>query len=463
MEYTQAYPDTAGNVAGIKRSVAFCTLGCKVNQYETDAMEEMFLSSGYEVKNFKEAADIYIINTCTVTNIADRKSRQMLHRARKMNPQGLIVAVGCYVQAAKESLEADPDIDLIVGNNKKSEIVSLVEGAFKTRNPKRVAVIDINQTGEYESLHVSRVCEHTRAYIKIQDGCNQFCSYCIIPYTRGRVRSRRAEDIVDEVRGLVARGYKEIVLTGIHISSYGLDFTKTEYNKSQGDDHFIRLIESLGALAGLCRIRLGSLEPRIVTEEFADRLSKIAAVCPHFHLSLQSGCDATLARMNRKYTTAQYRQCCEILRRYFDNPAITTDVIVGFPGETAAEFEESAAFLEHISFAEMHVFKYSKRQGTRAAVMENQVDEAVKNERSARLLELNARLKDKFLDQWKGKAAEILLEEPMTVDGADYMIGHTKEYIRAALPGAGLTGNMIIPGIISLKLNEDCVICKRID
>ena len=456
------------------KSVAFCTLGCKVNQYETDAMEEMFQAAGYEVRSFKEAADIYIINTCTVTNIADRKSRQMLHRARKMNPQSLIVAAGCYVQAARESLEADPDIDLIIGNNKKSETVALVEQCMRERAeaekspeeerlPLKTAVIDINHTSEYESLHVSRVCEHTRAYIKIQDGCNQFCSYCIIPYTRGRVRSRQAAEIISEVKTLVGRGYKEIVLTGIHISSYGLDLAKTEYNRNFGDEHFIRLIEELGTIPGLHRIRLGSLEPRVVTEDFARRLAAIPGVCPHFHLSLQSGCDATLARMNRKYTAKEYDLCCQRLRKYFDNPAITTDVIVGFPGESQEEFETCAAFLEHIGFAEMHVFKYSKRQGTRAASMANQVDEAVKNERSARLIALNKQLKDDFIRQWKGKKAEILLEEAITIEGKNYMVGHTREYIRAAVTGGGLAGNMVISGKFSLKLDEDCVFCERID
>lgn len=456
------------------KSVAFCTLGCKVNQYETDAMEEMFQAAGYEVRSFKEAADIYIINTCTVTNIADRKSRQMLHRARKMNPRSLIVAAGCYVQAARESLEADPDIDLIIGNNKKSEAVALVEQCMRERDeaekspeegrrPLKTAVIDINHTSEYESLHVSHVCEHTRAYIKIQDGCNQFCSYCIIPYTRGRVRSRQAAEIISEVKTLVSRGYKEIVLTGIHISSYGLDFANTEYNRNLGDEHFIRLIEELGAIPRLHRIRLGSLEPRVVTEDFARRLAAVKSVCPHFHLSLQSGCDATLARMNRKYTAKEYDLCCQRLRKYFDDPAITTDVIVGFPGETQEEFEECAAFLEHIGFAEMHVFKYSKRQGTRAASMANQVDEAVKNERSARLIALNKQLKDDFIRQWQGKRVEILLEEAMTVEGKTYMAGHTREYIRAAVAGGGLAGNMVISGTLSLKLDEDCVFCERID
>lgn len=468
MKNSEFYNDDKNNPDGIGLSVAFCTLGCKVNQYETDAMEEMFAAAGYEIKNFKEAADVYVVNTCTVTNIADRKSRQMLHRAKKLNPEALIVAVGCYVQAAKDQLEKDENVDLIIGNNKKSEVVSLVEQMIKSRSQKkddseRIAVIDINHTDMYESLHVSRVCEHTRAYIKIQDGCNQFCSYCIIPYTRGRVRSRLQSDIVSEVQGLVARGYKEIVLTGIHISSYGLDFAHTEYNRNKGDDHFIRLIEALGNISGLERIRLGSLEPRIITEEFVQRLCQVKGICPHFHLSLQSGCSATLTRMNRKYTPEQYEQCCNILRTYFDHPAITTDVIVGFPGETAEEFEESKAFVQRVAFAEMHVFKYSKRQGTRAAAMDHQVDENIKNERSSELMEVSKGLKADFIRQWQGKKVEILLEEELMIHGQRYMTGHTKEYIRAAVPGDGLTGNMVISAIPSLKFNEDCVICERID
>ncbi len=459
MEYSEVCREGAAGRAAPGKTVAFCTLGCKVNQYETDAMEELFTAAGYVVKSFKEKADIYVVNTCTVTNIADRKSRQMLHRARKMNPEAVIAAVGCYAQAASAQLEADPDIDLIIGNNKKSAIVALVEGKLKDR----VEVIDINHTSEYEPLHVSHVCEHTRAYIKIQDGCNQFCSYCIIPYTRGRVRSRKPEDIVSEVQRLVSGGYKEIVLTGIHISSYGLDFEKAEYNQSGGGDQLIALIETLGSIPGLLRIRLGSLEPRIITESFVRRLCRIPAVCPHFHLSLQSGCDATLARMNRKYTAAQYAQCCQLLRMYFDHPAITTDVIVGFPGETDAQFEECAAFLEQIGFAEMHVFKYSKRAGTRAAAMKDQVDESVKNERSARLLALNKSLKAAFIRQWSEKKVEVLLEEPVIIHGQTYMTGHTKEYIRVAVPGSHLAGNMVISGKLSLNFNEDCVICERID
>ncbi len=481
------------------KSVAFCTLGCKVNQYETDAMEELFSAAGYEIRPFGGAADIYIINTCTVTNIADRKSRQMLHRARKKNPQGIIVAAGCYVQAAKDQLLEDSAVDLIVGNNKKSEIVALVEALMQRRAQQEGAapaadsapdgdaapdndeapgrdaasdrvnasgadavasVIDINHTNVYETLHISRVSEHTRAYIKIQDGCNQFCSYCIIPYARGRVRSRKAEDIISEVAGLAGKGYKEIVLTGIHISSYGLDFSGEEYNDCTKDEHLTRLIEALADIPGLERIRLGSLEPRIVTEEFTKRLGAIDKICPQFHLSLQSGCDATLARMNRKYTTRQYDACCALLRKYFDRPAITTDVIVGFPGETEEEFAETEKFLEHIAFAQMHIFKYSKREGTRAASMEQQVDESIKNIRSARLLALNERLHDDFIQAWKGSPVDVLLEESVEIDGKTYMTGHTKEYIRVAMDLPEEKANSIVRGRISLKLNEDFVICE---
>ena len=454
------------------KSVAFCTLGCKVNQYETDAMEEMFAAAGYEIREFREKSDIYIINTCTVTNIADRKSRQMLHRAKKLNPESLVVAVGCYVQAAGEKLTGDPDIDLVVGNNKKAQIVPLVEQVLNARaglggrapEYERAVVMDINHTKDYENLHVSHVREHTRAYIKIQDGCNQFCSYCIIPFARGRVRSRLEEDILSEVRTLVDGGYKEIVLTGIHISSYGLDFDHEDYNRHSQDSHLIRLIEKLGQVPGLMRIRLGSLEPRIITEEFARRLRAVSQICPHFHLSLQSGCDATLARMNRHYTGAQYDESVRILRKYFDTPAITTDVIVGFPMESEEEFEQSKAFLEHIRFAKMHVFKYSRRQGTKAAAMEGQIDEAVKNQRSASLIQLDHRLQEEFIRQWQGKMAQVLLEEQTEIDGKTYLTGYTKEYIHVAVPKAeGMETNTVFSGKLSLIIHEEYLICDRMD
>ena len=373
----------------MKKTVAFCTLGCKVNQYETDAMRGSFEAEGYEVKEFSQEASVYVINTCTVTNMADRKSRQMMHRAKKKNPDGIIVAVGCYVQAAKEQLEEDTLIDLVIGNNMKSQVVQIVEQYIQDNRhteDRDAYVADIAHSHEYETMHIEMVSEHTRAYIKIQDGCNQFCSYCIIPYARGRVRSRKMEDILQEVRNLTANGYKEIVLTGIHISSYGLDF---EHTADEQEDYgpfknsaLIDLIEALSGIEGLERIRLGSLEPRIITENFVRRLCKVPQICPHFHLSLQSGCDETLKRMNRHYTTALYLEKCGILRQYFDRPALTTDVIVGFPGETEEEFAQTERFLETVHFSDMHIFKYSKRRGTKAADMPNQIDPQIQSVRS---------------------------------------------------------------------------------
>ena len=411
------------------KSVAFCTLGCKVNQYETDAMEELFQKSGYAIRDFHEAADVYVINTCTVTNMADRKSRQMLHRARKKNPDAVIVAAGCYVQASAETIEADTAIDLIVGNNRKGQIVDMVE-EFMERHNRAVNLIDINHTSDYETLGITRVSEHTRAYIKIQDGCNQFCSYCIIPYARGRVRSRKAEEIIAEVSGLAAAGYKEIVLTGIHISSYGTDF---------GNIGLADLVERLAAVKGIERIRFGSLEPGIVTEEFVRRLTRIPQICPHFHLSLQSGCGETLKRMNRHYTPEDYKQRCELLRKYFDRPAFTTDVIVGFPGETDEEFEATEKFLEEIHFAEMHVFKYSPRKGTRAAKMPDQVNETVKTQRSARLLALGEKMSEDYRKLCEKKVLEVLAEEPVSVDGETFWTGHSREYIKCGIPSVSYT------------------------
>ena len=392
----------------MKKTVAFCTLGCKVNQYETDAMRGSFEAEGYEVKEFSQEASVYVINTCTVTNMADRKSRQMMHRAKKKNPDGIIVAVGCYVQAAKEQLEEDTLIDLVIGNNMKSQVVQIVEQYIQDNRhteDRDAYVADIAHSHEYETMHIETVSEHTRAYIKIQDGCNQFCSYCIIPYARGRVRSRKMEDILQEVRNLTANGYKEIVLTGIHISSYGLDF---EHTADEQEDYgpfknsaLIDLIEALSGIEGLERIRLGSLEPRIITENFVRRLCKVPQICPHFHLSLQSGCDETLKRMNRHYTTALYLEKCGILRQYFDRPALTTDVIVGFPGETEEEFAQTERFLETVHFSDMHIFKYSKRRGTKAADMPNQIDPQIQSVRSEKLIALGERMKDDFLEACK--------------------------------------------------------------
>lgn len=454
----------------MKKTVAFCTLGCKVNQYETDAMRGSFEAEGYEVKDFSQEASVYVINTCTVTNMADRKSRQMMHRAKKKNPDGIIVAVGCYVQAAKEQLEEDTLIDLVIGNNMKSQVVQIVEQYIQDNRhteDRDAYVADIAHSHEYETMHIEMVSEHTRAYIKIQDGCNQFCSYCIIPYARGRVRSRKMEDILQEVRNLTANGYKEIVLTGIHISSYGLDF---EHTADEQEDYgpfknsaLIDLIEALSGIEGLERIRLGSLEPRIITENFVRRLCKVPQICPHFHLSLQSGCDETLKRMNRHYTTALYLEKCGILRQYFDRPALTTDVIVGFPGETEEEFAQTERFLETVHFSDMHIFKYSKRRGTKAADMPNQIDPQIQSVRSEKLIALGERMKDDFLEACKDQEQIVLIEEETEIDGTKYMTGHSKNYIRCAFEMDGLVPNMVIKGTINSKLNEEFVFCKRID
>lgn len=454
----------------MKKTVAFCTLGCKVNQYETDAMRGSFEAEGYEVKEFSQEASVYVINTCTVTNMADRKSRQMMHRAKKKNPDGIIVAVGCYVQAAKEQLEEDTLIDLVIGNNMKSQVVQIVEQYIQDNRhteDRDAYVEDIAHSHEYETMHIETVSEHTRAYIKIQDGCNQFCSYCIIPYARGRVRSRKMEDILQEVRNLTANGYKEIVLTGIHISSYGLDF---EHTADEQEDYgpfknsaLIDLIEALSGIEGLERIRLGSLEPRIITENFVRRLCKVPQICPHFHLSLQSGCDETLKRMNRHYTTALYLEKCGILRQYFDRPALTTDVIVGFPGETEEEFAQTERFLETVHFSDMHIFKYSKRRGTKAADMPNQIDPQIQSVRSEKLIALGERMKDDFLEVCKDQEQIVLIEEETEIDGTKYMTGHSKNYIRCAFEMDGLVPNMVIKGTINSKLNEEFVFCKRID
>lgn len=426
------------------RRAAFHTLGCKVNAYETEAMEQLLEQAGYEIVPFKEGADAYIINTCSVTNVADKKSRQMIHRARKLNPDAVVVAVGCYVQAAGEELKADGTIDLIIGNNKKKDLAVLLDQFFADRE-KRSEIIDIGRETEYEPLHVTKIAEHTRAFIKVQDGCNQFCSYCIIPYTRGRIRSREPEDVAAEVEGLARAGYREIVLTGIHLSSYGLDFAEERRVGLLG------LIERLHEIDGIGRIRLGSLEPRIVTREFAERLASMEKVCPHFHLSLQSGCDATLKRMNRHYTTEDYLRRCGILRKWFDHPAITTDVIVGFPGETQEEFEITREFLKKVHFYEMHVFKYSKRAGTRAAVMPDQVPDQVKGRRSDVLLELEASMSREYREHFIGSSVWVLFEDMAEVEGRKYIIGHTPQYVKAALAVKDGEENRLSGQILCLK------------
>ncbi len=405
------------------KKAALHNLGCKVNAYETEAMQEMLEKAGYEIVPFKEGADVYVINTCTVTNIADRKSRQMLHRARKMNPDAVVVAAGCYVQA-QDGKGQDPCIDIVLGNNHKKDLVRILD-EYAAERASAAEIEDISRTREYESLHLTKPGDHTRAYIKVQDGCNQFCTYCIIPYARGRVRSRVMEDVLREVRELAEGGYKEVVLTGIHLSSYGIDFDR--------ERHLLELIRAVHEVDGIERIRLGSLEPGIITEEFARELSRIPEICPHFHLSLQSGCDATLKRMNRRYTSAEYAEKCRILRKYFDDPALTTDVIVGFPGETEEEFGASYDFVDSIDFYETHIFKYSRRNGTKAAVMPDQVSEQVKAERSAAMIGLGERKRAAYEKQYVGREVEVLVEEDAVMDGRCVQVGHTKEYIKVAL------------------------------
>lgn len=404
--------------------VALHNLGCKVNAYETEAMQELLEQHGYEIVPFKEGADIYVINTCTVTNMADRKSRQMLHRAKKMNPEAIVVAAGCYVQAKEQSGEIDECIDIVIGNNKKRDLIEILEQYCKEREGVKKAVIDINHTKEYEEMHLSKTAEHTRAYIKVQDGCNQFCTYCIIPFARGRVRSRAKEDVIREVKELASNGYQEVVLTGIHLSSYGVDL--------KGED-LLSLIIAVHEIDGIKRIRLGSLEPRIITEEFAKTIAGLGKMCPHFHLSLQSGCNATLGRMNRRYTAEEYFEKCQLLRKYFKNPALTTDVIVGFPGETEGEFTESKDFVDKVDFYETHIFKYSKRAGTKAAVMDNQVPEQIKTERSNVLLAVDKEKRRKYEENWLGSTVEVLMEESIQIDGETFQVGHTKEYVKIAV------------------------------
>lgn len=417
------------------KKVALHNLGCKVNAYETEAMQEMLEHAGYEIVPFQEGADIYVINTCTVTNIADRKSRQMLHRARKMNPDAVVVAAGCYVQAQAEKQVIDPCIDIVLGNNKKQDLLTALQ-AYEEAHGDLREVIDINHTKEYENLHLTKQGEHTRAYIKVQDGCNQFCSYCIIPYARGRVRSRAKEDVVAEVKDLAKNGYQEVVLTGIHLSSYGIDF--------ENEDNLLSLIRAVHEIEGIKRIRLGSLEPRIITEEFVQAIAALPKMCPHFHLSLQSGCNETLKRMNRRYTSEEFYEKCEILRKYFEKPALTTDVIVGFPQETEEEFETTYEFLKKICFYETHIFKYSKREGTKAAVMQGQIPEQIKAKRSARLIELGEKNRRAYEESFLGKTVEVLVEEKSDVNGKEMWTGHTKEYMKIALESEKNLQNCIL-------------------
>lgn len=422
--------------------VALHNLGCKVNAYEIEAMQQLLEEAGYEIVPFEPGADIYVINTCTVTNIADRKSRQMLHKAKKMNPEAIVVATGCYVQTGGEKLEKDEAIDLVLGNNQKINIVEALAEYAENKPGHGSHVIKINQTKEYEELSIDHTAEHVRAYIKVQDGCNQFCTYCIIPYARGRVRSRNIESVLKEVRALAEKGYKEVVLTGIHLSSYGVDFP------DEKKETLLSLIRAVHEIEGIQRIRLGSLEPGIVTREFAEGIAALPKVCPHFHLSLQSGCDETLERMNRRYRSGEYRERCELLREVYGNPALTTDVIVGFPQESEEEFRKSYDFVDSIRFYETHIFKYSRRQGTKAAAMDGQLTEAEKSFRSEKMIELHHRHAGDYEKSMLGKNLEVLIEEEYTKDGRTWYLGHSREYIKTAVPKSEAYG---VNDIVNVK------------
>ena len=431
------------------KKAALHNLGCKVNAYETEAMQHLLEEAGYEIVPITQKADVYVINTCSVTNMADRKSRQMLHKAKKNNPDSIVVAAGCYVQTSEKEVLNDLSVDIVIGNDRKHDLVRLLEEY--SLDSVNDTVDDINDgKHDFEELFIDQTKEHTRAFIKLQDGCNQFCSYCIIPYARGRVRSRRFENVIAEVERLAANGFKEVVLTGIHLSSYGVDFEEAT--------GLLELIQAVNAVKGIERIRLGSLEPKIVTEHFASELSKLDKICPHFHLSLQSGCDATLKRMNRKYTTKEYERGCELLRKYFVHPAITTDVIVGFPGETEEEFEQTKAYLEHIHFYEMHIFKYSKRKGTRAAVMPDQIDEQIKAARSEKLIALGHDMSKEFRKFYIGKNEEVLFEEKAVIGDKEYFVGYTKEYVKVAKETAENLENQIVSGRISGMLTDEILL-----
>ena len=441
----------------MSKKVALHNLGCKVNAYETEAMQQLLEKAGYEIVPFTERADIYIINTCSVTNIADRKSRQMLHRAKKENPDSIVVAAGCYVQTSEKQASEDEAIDLIIGNNRKNELVEILENYQKEKEeqpadetfhsvPIKEHVKNINRAGEaYEEMSLEKTAEHTRAFLKVQDGCNQFCSYCIIPYARGRVRSRKTADVVAEVQTLAANGCHEVVLTGIHLSSFGVDH----------EENLLLLIQKISEINGIARTRLGSLEPNIITEEFVQAIAQIPKLCAHFHLSLQSGCDATLKRMNRQYDTASYEEKCNIIRRYYEHPAITTDVIVGFPGETEVEFEQTREFLSRIHFYEMHIFKYSKRKGTKAAVMSDQVPEEQKAKRSAILLAMEQTMSEEYRRYYLGKEVRVLLEEEMEYNGEKYYTGYTKEYVKLAVKTDKNLENQFVTGTVTEHLNGE--------
>lgn len=448
--------------------IAFLTLGCKVNSYETEKMKIQFETEGYEIVSFSEKADVYVVNTCTVTNIADRKSRKMLHRARRMNPDAVVVAAGCYVDSAREKGEEDESVDLFIGNEDKEKMIAMVE-----ENLEKRGIINREKCPDHSMGEMSEKAEnelHTRAYIKIQNGCNQYCSYCIIPYVRGKLESRTEEDILSETKKLAAAGFHEIVLTGIHLSSFGVDreFEKIDANsfvKLQGK-YLLELLQKMAQVPGIERLRLGSLEPRIITEEFVKKLSQIPEVCPHFHLSLQSGCDATLKRMNRHYSSEEYLRGVEILRKYFKEPAITTDIIVGFPGETEEEFQTTCDFAEKVSFAQIHVFKYSRRHGTVADRMEDQVDEQIKNIRSDKLLVVEHNLEKQYQNKFINRLQKILIEEPVVVENRKYLVGYNERYVRIAVPyEEGKCDESLCNSMIEVHvegfLNEDILLGSR--
>lgn len=448
--------------------IAFLTLGCKVNSYETEKMKIQFETEGYEIVSFSEKADVYVVNTCTVTNIADRKSRKMLHRARRMNPDAVVVAAGCYVDSARRKGEEDESVDLFIGNEDKEKMIAMVE-----ENLEKRGIINREKCPDHSMGEMSEKAEnelHTRAYIKIQNGCNQYCSYCIIPYVRGKLESRTEEDILSETKKLAAAGFHEIVLTGIHLSSFGVDrgFEKIDANsfvKLQGK-YLLELLQKMAQVPGIERLRLGSLEPRIITEEFVKKLSQIPEVCPHFHLSLQSGCDATLKRMNRHYSSQEYLQGVEILRKYFKDPAITTDIIVGFPGETEEEFQTTCDFAKRVSFAQIHVFKYSRRHGTVADRMEDQVDEQIKNIRSDKLLVVEHNLEKQYQNKFINRLQKILIEEPVVVENRKYLVGYNERYVRIAVPyEEGKCDESLCNSMIEVHvegfLNEDILLGSR--
>lgn len=424
---------------------AFHTLGCKVNSYETQSVLEQFQSADFEVVDFSDEADVYIVNTCSVTKEASRKSRQILHRSKKINPKAITVAIGCYAQEDKEGLVKDPKVDIVIGNNEKSKTLDLVLDLLEKRKIKNLKfgislVDDLTHCTDFENQTITNQEGHVRAYVKIQDGCNRFCSYCIIPFLRGRSRSRKEEDIVAEIKTLAQNGYKEIVLTGIDISMYGLDF---ENNQDGADINIVKLVEKINAIDGIERIRFGSLEVSLITKDFVDRLSKLDKVCPHFHLSLQSGSDSVLRRMNRKYNKQEYLDSVYLLRKYFDRPAITTDIIVGFPEESEEEFSETLDFVKKIGFAQIHVFPYSRRKGTKADSMKGQLSHAQKSKRVGQLIEVAKLLQKEYINQFLDSKVRILVEEEIN-DGETFQIGFTPHYIKVSVKSEESLINQII-------------------